>query len=88
MLDRQLRVWEYIDLSNCKYDGIITRRTRCAGAVPGLRLLIHGSFLAIWEKHVLFNLRSDSEDGVGLQYTYFLSIIFLFRRRLSFASMI
>ena len=88
MLDRQLRVWEYIDLFNRKYYGLITGWTRCADAVPGLRLLIHGSFLAIWEKHVLFNLRSDSEDGVGLQYTYFLSIAFLFRPRLSFASMI
>jgi hypothetical protein len=88
VLDRQLRVWEYIDLSDCKGDELITRRTRFAGGVPGRRFLIHGSFLAIWEKLVLFNFRSDSEDGVGLQYTYFLSITFLFRRRLSFASMI
>jgi hypothetical protein len=74
VLDGQLRVWEYIDLSNSKDDGLITRRTRFAEGVPGRRFLIHGSFLAIWEKHVLFNLRCDSENGVGLQYTYLLSI--------------
>ncbi|PMD63122.1 uncharacterized protein K444DRAFT_626869 [Hyaloscypha bicolor E] len=37
VLDRQLRVWEYIDLSNCEDDGFITRRTRFADGVPGHR---------------------------------------------------